>query len=771
MNKKEEFLKKIRATFRIEAKENITSMTSILIELEKNPSKSRKIELIETIFREAHSLKGASRAVNITDIEFVCQSLESVFSALKNKIIELAPEIFDVLHQAVDILNDILLSPDDKISKELKDLVLDISSRLSEIEAGKPEEIKISKPEVIEETKPEPVQEKKEEKTSLIESKESMIQPNPITDTVRISVEKLDDLLYQVEEMLSLKLTIIHRTKDLRNTLPKMNTLNKEYSAVSPLIRNIRQTLQNKQQNEKLNQEEKDSAKIIRFYEWSKSYIKTLEDDLVNLSKLSEQEAYSTGVKIETLLEYVKKILSVPFSSLLGAFPKAVRDLSRDKGKEIDFTVNGDDTETDRRILEGIRSPLLHIIRNCIDYGIEKPEVRLAINKPAKGKITIDIERLENNKVEIIISDDGAGINFEKLKKMYLKNEKISDKEAEKISRQEILNYIFKSGVSTSDIVTDISGRGLGMAIVQEKIEQLDGSVGVEYVKDEGTKFRIQLPLSLVTFRGVIIRVADNEFVIPTSKVKRVLRLKKDKVKTIENKATIPLDGKIIPFVNLGDILEIPFKETDSEYILALIIGSNHKQIGFSIDEILNEQEVLVKNFNKHLARVRNISGATILGSGKIVPILNISDLLKSALKETTQVIKSKVAEKEAEEKMKSVLVVEDSITSRMLLKNILETAGYQVTTAIDGVDGFTKLKEGMFNAVVSDVDMPRMNGFGLTVKIRSDKALSELPIILVTSLSKKEDRERGIEVGANAYIIKSSFDQSNLLEILGRLV
>ena len=247
------------------------------------------------------------------------------------------------------------------------------------------------------------------------------------------------------------------------------------------------------------------------------------------------------------------------------------------------------------------------------------------------------------------------------------------------------------------------------------------------------------------------------------------MRIKKDKVKTVENKATIPFDGKVIPFVNLSDILEIPSKIFDPDHIPVLVFGSNNKQIGFRIDEILNEQEVLVKNFNKHLVRVRNISGATILGSGKVVPILNISDLLKSALKDTAPVISPE--ETYAEEKEKTILVVEDSITSRMLLRNILETAGYKVITAIDGVDGFTKLNKGMFNAVVSDVDMPRMNGFDLTVKIRSDKTLSEMPIVLVTALSKKEDRERGIEVGANAYIVKSSFDQSNLLEILERLI
>lgn len=761
MNKKEEFLKKILATFRIEAEETIKKMTSILIELEKNPSESHKMELIETIFREAHSLKGASRAVNIRDIESVCQSLETVFSALKNKIIELAPEIFDVLHQAVDILKDILLSPNEKVSEEMKMRVSDISLKLSEIEAEKPGKTKISKPEVEQKTTP------------LLKPALKKVKA-PSSETIRISVEKLDSLLFQVEEMLALKLTSIQKTEDLRNTIQKLNVWNKKSAEVYPFVKNIRQVLEKKQRNEKLTQEEQNSAKIMQFHEWANLHIKTMQNDLIDLKILSDQDAYSTGMKIEKLLENVKKLITVPFSALLDVFPKTVRDISRDIGKEIDFTVNGDNTKIDRRILEEMRNPLLHIVRNCIDYGIEKPEVRLAKNKPKRGKITFDIERMEKNKVKVLISDDGAGIDLEKLKKVNIKNEEISEEEAEKISEQGLLDYIFKSGISTSDIVTDISGRGLGLAIVQEKIENLGGSVSVETKIDVGTKFKIQLPLSLVTFRGVLIQVADNEFVVPTSKVERVLRLKKGEVKTVENKAIISFKGKVIPIVNLSNILELPFKGSDSEHILALIFGSN-KKIGFSIDKILNEQEVLVKKFNKHLARVRNISGATILGSGKVVPVLNISDLLKSALKETMKETASnigpKVTEKKAKEEKNSVLIVEDSITSRMLLKNILETAGYQVATAIDGVDGFTKLKEANFSAVVSDVDMPKMNGFDLTLKIRSDKTLSEMPIVLVTALSKKEDRERGIEVGANAYIVKSSFDQSNLLEVLGRLV
>lgn len=784
MDKNEEFLKKLLATFRTEAEENIKSMSADLIELETNPPDSRKAELIEVIFREAHSLKGASRAVNLSEFGSVCQSFESVLSALKNTLISLAPEVFDVLHQTVDILNDILIYSEGGINQEIRDRISDVLLNLSLAESGKPEEIKIRKTEKKKSDNPETIknEEKEIEKIEVVSQKNEKETFNVLkkemisktkktsTETIRVSVKKLDKLLFQAEEMLSLKLSSIQQTENLKNILDDLSIWNKESSEVFSIVRNIKQILEKKEKQEILSKENQDISKIIRFYDWGLSHIKKLENELIQLRKFSSQEVYSSGAKIETLLDDVKEIITVPFSTILDIFPKTVRDLSKDMEKEVELKIIGDDIEIDRRILEEIRNPLIHLVRNSIDYGIEKPDIRISKNKAKKGIITFNIERLENNKIYVIISDDGEGLNITKLRNLYAKNEKLSDEEIEKVSEKELFQYIFRSGISTSDIITDISGRGLGLAIVKEKIEHLGGSILVESKKDLGTEFKITLPLSLVTFRGVLIKASEKEFIVPTIKIERVLREKIEEVKTIENKETICINGQVIPLVNLSNILKLPIKKSDSEYVLALIFNINNKQIGFAIDEITDEQEVLVKNFNKHLMRIRNISGATVLGSGKVVPILNISDLLKSAIKQTTTITIQKSSE-DTSEVLKSIIVVEDSITSRMLLKNILETAGYKVTTAIDGVDGFTKLKENTFDAVVSDVEMPRMNGFDLTEKIRSDKVLSEIPVVLVTSLSKKEDREKGIDCGANAYIVKSSFDQSNLLEILERMI
>ncbi|MFA6598116.1 MAG: response regulator, partial [Ignavibacteriaceae bacterium] len=345
------------------------------------------------------------------------------------------------------------------------------------------------------------------------------------------------------------------------------------------------------------------------------------------------------------------------------------------------------------------------------------------------------------------------------------------------LNAQETLMLIFQSGVTTSQMITDISGRGLGLAIVREKVEKLGGSVSVESQPDIGTTFRLLLPLTLATFRGVIVRLGEHLYAVPTIHVERAVRVNREEIKTVENKETIMIDGKILTVVNLENVLGISNgnnsasnkKNDPGEFIQLLILVHAEKRIAFIVDEILEECQILVKELGKQLNRVRNISGATVLGSGKVVPVINVSDLMKSAGK--VSAAKVITSERKTPEKIYKLLVAEDSITSRTLIKNILESAGYLVETSVDGVDAFTKALVGEFDLIVSDVDMPRMNGFELTAKIRKDKKLDELPVVLVTALESREDREHGIDVGANAYIIKSSFDQSNLLEVIQKLL
>lgn len=374
--------------------------------------------------------------------------------------------------------------------------------------------------------------------------------------------------------------------------------------------------------------------------------------------------------------------------------------------------------------------------------------------------------------MEITVSDDGAGIDLSLVKRTAVKSALLPEREIERMSDLEAVNLLFRSGMSTSPIITDLSGHGLGLAIVLEKVERLGGSVTVESTPGAGTSFHLLLPLTLVKFKGVLVTQDDRSFVFPMAYVERTLQVPAESITSVQNHETLLFEGEFIPVVRLGSVLELPerpLREVPKKVSIIVARASNTR-VGFSVDEVRNEQDVLVKSLGRQLLRVRNISGTTVIGNGTLVPILHVPDLVKSALRPGTGMGSGREVGGAGKEPS-SILVAEDSITSRTLLKNILESAGYRVTTSVDGLDAWNALNAQAFDLVVSDVDMPRMSGFDLTARMRSDTRYADLPVILVTSLESAEARERGIDVGASAYIVKSSFDQSNLIEIIDRLV
>ena len=489
-----------------------------------------------------------------------------------------------------------------------------------------------------------------------------------------------------------------------------------------------------------------------------------------------EQSNRMLGSMVDDLLYEVKKTSLLPFSTLFSIFPRMVREISRDLGKDVDLELSGGDVEIDKRILEGLKDPVIHLIRNAIDHGIETPDARKRQQKSPWGKIRIAVFQPESNKVQVSISDDGIGINLEKIRNKAVQNKLLSASRADELTDDETLSLIFQSGISTSPLITEISGHGLGMAIVKEHIDNLGGLILISTDPDRGTTFKIEMPVSLATFRGVVVSASGHDFILPVAHIEHTIRIKPGDIKSVENKSVISLNGHPVSLIGLSDILglpNLPLPDTPAKKFTmpVVILGSGEKTIACIVDNVSNEQEVLVKNLGKQLKRVPSISGATILGNGRVVPILNVNDLISASSGKSISSAMEKKIDMKKKEKQKSLLVVEDSFTSRTLLKNILEATGYGVTTAIDGEDGFQQLKAQNFDAVISDVEMPKMNGFELTKKIRGDEMLAEKPVVLVTSLDTREDRERGVDAGADAYIVKSNFDQSNLLEVLKRLV
>jgi two-component system chemotaxis sensor kinase CheA len=738
--KEEEFLKKLLSLFKVEAEEHIKAMSSGLIELEKAvPGKQQ--EIVEIIYREAHSLKGAARSVNLMNVASLCQSLESVFSAMKTGSISASAQIFDVLHRVVDTIGNLVETGDEKADAGTSQLL----QLLDHIMKGSPEKKAEAAP-----CGKEPIEQIKGGSRSAPVS-EQLIHPSspaaltvPSVDTIRISTSKLDAVLLLAEELLTVKIASGQRVTELRELKSPFDMWKKEIQKV----------------------------KRPDFM----PYPAALDTQLSALQKSAEYDHRTFGSMVDDLLEEMKKALMQPFSSVSHIFPKFVRDLSRDMGKEVEITITGDEIEVDRRILEEMRAPLIHLVRNCIDHGIEKIEERRRKEKSTRGTIELAVTSGNGGKLEIVISDDGMGINTGELKSAAVHCGIIAPEEAEKLSDQDALGLMYHSGVTTSPIITDISGRGLGLAIVHEKVEKLGGMISVDTKPDRGTTFRMVIPLTLATFRGVLVQVGEQQFILPSTNVERIIRAEKKEIKTVENRETFLMNGQVLSLTRMGDVLGIaglpapaPGSAPQDLFINVVILGAAEKRIAFLVDEVREEREVLVKSLGKQLSRVRNVAGATVLGSGKVVPILNVGDLMKSAVKAAA--VPTGIPRVEVKEKKKAVLVVEDSITARTLLKNILYTAGYDVKTAVDGVDAVSFLRTEKFDLVVSDIQMPRMDGFDLVKNIRGDKKLSELPIVLVTGLESNEDRRRGIDVGANAYIVKSSFDQSNLLEVVGRLI
>ncbi|MDA8388701.1 MAG: response regulator [Nitrospiraceae bacterium] len=764
MDKDGAFLQKLLATFKVEAAEHVSAISADLVALEK-AAPNMRAGIIERVFRESHSMKGAARAVNLSTVETLCQSFEDVLSALKKQQVAPEAEIIDLLHRSVNILGGIISSVGAAGEKGRPEretigfLLRDFEAIMKRAgEAGGKEAC------------PDYPQSGREAPSGDVGA------PFAGAGTIRVAKQRLDSILLQTEGLLSAKQAISQRAAELSGIMADAEQVKKDWARMRTELQALWKACPGKHSARVLPAPVKpvnDPMKgVMALFEKNGDRVLRLNDSLLSLGKALERDRRLVNAMVDGLMDEVKTVSMLPVSHVLELMPKLVRDLARDRGKDAELVLRGGEIEIDRRILDEMREPLIHLVRNCIDHGIEGPRERTAVNKPPAGAIIIEVAHKEGRAIEIAVSDDGAGVDIARVRTAAVRLGVISREEAERATEQKLLPLMFRSGVTTSPIITDISGRGLGLAIVQEKVEKLGGSVVCETSEGKGTTFRVLLPLTLATFRGVLVQAGDHRFIIPVTGIDCTVRVGRDKIRTVENMETITVDDRAIPYVALSAVLEMQLKGGvgDQEFVQAAVLGAGEHRIAFGIDEILHEQEVLVKDLGRQLARVRNVAGATVLGTGEVVPVLNVSGLLKSAVR-VSRVAKAPSLPEETGAERKSVLVVEDSITARTLLKNILETAGYDVQTAVDGIDAFTSLKTGSFDIVVSDVDMPRMNGLDLTAKMRADKRFSELPVVLVTALESREDRERGIDVGADAYIVKSSFDQSNLIEVIRRLI
>jgi two-component system chemotaxis sensor kinase CheA len=746
----EELLRTLRATFKVEAAEHLQSIGAGLMELEKASASADRMRLIETVFRAAHSLKGAARAVSFSGIEAQCQALEGLFAAWKRRESTPTPETLDAAHAALNAVWQMMAEPAATGAARTRGSAHGVTSRT---------EAKRAEGDVHTEQLPAGPQ----------------VAPVPTgeVETVRIAVSALDARLLEAEEMLAAKLTADQWSADLGALEARFEQWRKQWSRVQPRMRRLRQLGERAHEAAMTS----DTQELAEFFDWNHDYVRALEGSLTGLRRRAEQNRFLVAKLVDELLENSKQLLMLPLSTLTALLSRMVRDLCRGQGKEAMLTIRGEEVTIDKRILEELKDPLIHLLRNCIDHGVETPEQRQHAGKPPQATITIAVAPINGNQIEISVTDDGRGVDLESVKLAAGKHGLSVPEAGGPDGESAALGLVFEADVSTSPIITQVSGRGLGLAIVREKTEKLGGRVAIESRRGAGTLIRMTVPLTLATFRGILLRVAQRSFIVPTAHVERVTRFKADDVQTVAGRRTLALNGRAVALVDLAEVLQLPSAQRGTAGAapgIVVVLGVGEQTVAFVVSEVLDEREVLVKRLAKPLSRVRNIAGATILGSGEVAPILNVPDLLKSARRAgaaSPAPDSGAAALPPPRAAGKRILVAEDSITSRMLLKGILESAGYEVSIAVDGIDAFTTLRSGHFDLVVSDVEMPRLNGFDLTARIRADRALAETPVVLVTALESREDRERGIEVGANAYLVKSSLDQDDLLAALQRLL
>ncbi|MGL5080356.1 MAG: hybrid sensor histidine kinase/response regulator [Microcoleaceae cyanobacterium] len=601
-------------------------------------------------------------------------------------------------------------------------------------------------------------------------------------DTIRVPTRNLDALMTQTGELTVTKIRIAHRLSEVEEILARLEEWNRDAfvnrSAFQDVgVQNGLTILSGGRSTQLQHYHQRATARLDQLSSLTNQLRGALYEDITRLNLISTE-----------LEETVQTLRLLPLSAIFNLYPRMVRDLARQQQKLIDLGIEGGETLADKRVLEEMKDPLMHILRNAVDHGIESPEERERQGKPRTAQICLKGQKTPAS-VVIEIQDDGRGLGLENIKQTALRRGLYSAEELDAMSPNQIQSLIFVPGFSTRTTVTEVSGRGIGMDVVRENIERLKGTITVSSNPGKGCTFRIQLRTTLATTHVLIVAVQGISYGIPVDFVQTTCLIKAEEVFTIEGHSTILLAEQPTSVAELADLLELQPQaiqhreiqhsgtESSSESRPCIILKVGEEQVGLFVDELIDAQDVVLKPQSQLLKRVRNVSGATILGTGEVCMILNPQDLIQSVRKGFSprtfapNVNPKATTEWVAKQKKPIILLVEDSIATRIQEKRILEAAGYEVITAVDGVDGFNKLCTQNFDAVISDIQMPNMDGLTFAEKIRQQFGSSELPIILVTSLASDADKLRGAEAGANAYITKGNFNQDVLIATLQRLV
>ncbi|HEY9859379.1 MAG TPA: hybrid sensor histidine kinase/response regulator, partial [Candidatus Obscuribacterales bacterium] len=536
--------------------------------------------------------------------------------------------------------------------------------------------------------------------------------------------------------------------------------LRRQQTELSTLIEKLQGSLA----AQTLNQRSENYLSAVR--QQASSCRETLSDRLNELELFARRSAnLSDRLYREVLASHMR-----PFSDGVQAFPRMVRDLSRQLDKQIRFEVLGKATEVDRDILERLEAPLTHLLRNAVDHGIESVAERLAAGKPAEGLVRLEAVH-QGGMLSITVSDDGRGVDFERLRTKIVYKQLVSPDMAPQLTEAELIEFLFLPSFSTSDTVTELSGRGVGLNIVQNMIQEVGGSLRAVSKPGKGMTFYLQLPLTLSVIRTLLVEISGEPYALPLARIDRIAMVEPETIAVVENRQFFTIDGQNIGLVVGHQVLELPASSYDAKALPVIVISDRLSCYGLVVDRFLGERDLVVRPLDSRLGKVKNISAAALLEDGSPVLLLDVEDMVRSIDHLLTNGQISQRTERMVPKAQKRVLVVDDSITVREMERKLLQNKGYVVEVAVNGMDGWNALRTGNFNLVVTDIDMPRMNGIELIAQVKQHANLKSLPVIIVSYKDREEDRMRGLEVGADYYLTKSSFQDDTFLNAVRDLI
>ncbi len=722
---KEQLAARLLATFLGELEEQVRTMNADLLALESDPQEAGHLK---SLFRVAHTLKGAARAAGVPLVEQACHELEALLAQARDGKLSLGREEFALLFSAADALAD--AGQQLKTGRDLADSAL----------AGLRETLRGPKPRPA---------------TAAAAALPTASGPAAMDrgdGQVRVAGEQLDAVLASTGQLLIAGSRVASRPAELAALHDFAARWATEWRRAG---RRLRLTLERSGA----------PAAVAQSLSTVDENLRRMVHDTSRLAASAAEDARALAQVTDEVADRVRRLRMRPFAEACEALPRAVRDLAAAAGKEVQLEIRGGDVQADRAVLDGLREAILHLVRNAVDHGIEPPGAREQAGKPRTGTVAV-AAAVRGDRIIVTVADDGAGLDVPAIRAQLERRGVPVPTEV-----RDVAHALFAAGVSTRTETTVISGRGVGLDVVRAAVGRIRGNLDVTWVAGRGTTFILECPPTLATIRALLVAVGPQILAVPTIHVARLTRVTPEAINHAEGREVITTPEGPVPLVALARLLPPLVERPVAGPVPVVTLTAGERRLAVAVDELLAEQEIVLRPVALGQKPLPYLSGATLLGTGRVALVLDPAAIVAAGLG-LGAVPGLALAEPEpAGPAKRRLLVVDDSITTRTLEQSILEAAGYDVLTAVDGADGWKVLQEHGCDLVVADIEMPRMDGFALCEAIRGSKRFKELPVVLVTALETPEHRARGLEVGADAYLGKSSFDQQNLLDTISQLL